>query len=222
MKCTLITILIFIVNLANAQVTRQPVPLKHPLQPKVSPHAVILSLQNTKSSTIETQKIFKRLLAGLQYKKIIRINDQKLKDLRMSTKPFPTYLKSNHHRPSILPISKIHFMQAGVWTLNTNNQYDVITTAHELKINPHFIKKLPPIHVWEDVHHIDWTLNHRRLVACTLAGSIVKVPVVWATQAEVNKNRFEFTTKSKGKRILLILTHRLAAVVLRSALKTIH
>ena len=156
---------------------------------------------------------FKRYLDGLDYQSIVKLGAEFMKNDRTRTQPFPEYVPAGSNAPKTVPIQDVHFMQRSIHDLSHDQKYDIITTARRLQKRQLDIMALPTIHVWKDSENKIWTINHRRLAAFILAGNMKVVPVVWASQKEVENNRFEYTTRTGGKSILAILTNRLALKV---------
>jgi len=178
-------------------------------------HQFILENQNTNYANKSIISRYKTILKGLHYHQVIKISEKFFNEdqKRIVTKPFPRYRSSLKPLPQSIPIKKIHFMQNSIWTLFSNNQYNILTTARAIKNHQLNINTLPKISVWQDQQRRIWTLDHRRLAAIILAGNIKNAPVQWATAAEVNKKRYEYTTKNGGTSIILYLTQRLAVII---------
>lgn len=115
--------------------------------------------------------------------------------------------------PSDIYIADIRFMQDSASGVFQDNKRDIIELARQIQKDPASIEKLPKIEVWQDEQGRIWTINHRRLIAMILSGIVLKIPVIFADEATVQKNRHEFTTTTNGKTINIWLTDQLGLVV---------
>ncbi|MGG0262808.1 hypothetical protein, partial [Bacillus mycoides] len=70
------------------------------------------------------------------------------------------------------------------------------------------VEEIPKIHVWFDaIRNKIWTLDHRRLIAFTLAG-IKNIPVEWASEEEIERYSWRMTTPNDGEEIGLLFSDK--------------
>ena len=114
-------------------------------------HSFILNSVNTENHSASFNKHYQTILKGLKYDTpIIITNTWKQNDFKKTPKPLPKFIWNPKQQQAFLDINKIHFMQSSIWVVFHNNQYDVISTANDLKNKSIKVTDPPTIHVWED------------------------------------------------------------------------
>ena len=178
-------------------------------------HAFVVAVQDTKTAAPKVINRYRRLLQGLHYVRIQRVTSAEFErdQQRTVVKPLPEFRAPPNPAPSMVPIEKIHYMQASMWTLMGGKKYDMLTAARRLKTGALRVTDLPRISVWQDQQHRIWSLDHRRLGAFTLSSVISRVPVLWATKAQVEQDRSRFTTVNGGTQAFVYLTERLVLIL---------
>ena len=176
-------------------------------------HEFIVREADQGGAAPELRGEFELLLRGLHYKKLIELTPEFRRVYREPNKHFPKFRERAEPRPGRLPLNVLHFMQSSIWDVFHDTKYDVITTAYQLQRGELEVSALPVVQVWEDDEGKVWTLNHRRVAACRLAGNVGEVPVRWATREEVERNRYEYTTRTEGRSIIGILHEDLGMLI---------
>ncbi|WP_299006110.1 hypothetical protein [uncultured Shewanella sp.] len=176
-------------------------------------HQFLLFEFNSHDHSSQLISHFQKILLGLNYREIKVVKDNARKNSKIRSTPFPVFANIAPYKPTSIPTRSILFMQSSIHDVFHERRFDIITTAYQLQQKRIAITALPNIHVWRDSKGNIWTINHRRLASIILAGNIDKIPVTWISQKTLDKNRFEFTTKVKGKSIDAFLTKNLIMTI---------
>lgn len=202
--------LVIILSVTPLKTTDAIVKLEPPLPNKNNNlHQFVLSEFDKNDHSQKSIHHFIQILSNLNYKmlKVVSLKQRSLDKIR--TYPFPTFMPIAPYMPQQIPIKNINFMQNSIHDVFHQRQYDIISTARKLQRNKNIISTLPKIHIWRDTQHNIWTINHRRLASMILAGNIKMVHVIWEDKAQVDANKFEYTTKVSGKSINAFLSQRI-------------
>lgn len=159
-------------------------------------------------AALETQ------LVGLEYKGVIpwvpkESNDLTRKLIRHHglehlADPIPTYDKTQKLGVKTVNIKDIRFSQVDCKNASDGG-YTVINNAKAFKDGSLKPSDLPPLKVWQDVEGRIWSLDHRRLAAMRLSGTIQNAQVEFVAEEVVKADRFKFATKSEGQTIFVRL-----------------
>ncbi|MDM5281752.1 ParB/Srx family N-terminal domain-containing protein [Paenibacillus silvae] len=95
---------------------------------------------------------------------------------------------------------------------NKTGHYTLLDNAKAFSENPSKIFELNPIIVWQEGKGNMWTLDHRRLGAARPA-DLDKIPVQWASKAEVYQDAWKFSIRVDGKSISLKIGKGLKEVI---------
>ncbi len=149
-------------------------------------------------------------LKGLNYERFYFASEEKLKD-KLNYYQFQemvTPVTAPKNKELLIPIHNIHFMQHNCRYRSRpkNGGYSVLENARRLKDGSIQIIDIPPIHIWRDSTGKIWTLNHRRLAAYVLSGSVKKAYVVWVDPEEVllPKNLDKWDPYKEGRYLEII------------------
>lgn len=116
--------------------------------------------------------------------------------------PMPKFDKAQPLGPAVVDAREIRFSQLDCKN-DSDGGYSVISNARALRDGTLKVESLPKLRVWRDADGRIWTLDHRRLAAMRLSGSVNDIPVEFVDEATVNAQRFKFTTRSEGESIFV-------------------
>ncbi|QDX92981.1 hypothetical protein EEL30_12100 [Brevibacillus laterosporus] len=130
--------------------------------------------------------------------------------IKRITDEFGGVIEGVANRSKTLNPKEIRFMQSTI--TNKTGQYTVLDNAKTFSENPSKIFELNPIRAWQDGKGNIWTLDHRRLGASRLA-DLDKIPVHWASKAEVYQDAWKLSKKVDGKSIVLKIGKGLKEII---------
>ena len=102
-------------------------------------------------------------------------------------------------------VTDIRFSQIRCRNSSQDGKYSVLGNAKSIQEGKLKVSDLPTIRVWRDTEGRIWTLDHRRLAAIRLSGSIDKVTVEFVDRAIVEAQKFKFDTLNEGRTMFVWL-----------------